>query len=208
VALANTHRRSGRALAVAAVLLLHAAAVLAPLVMHRRASQTFGNEPTLIWLDLPAPVAAPSQADIRAPAPTASPQIVVRPPDSVAIQTPEPESRIDWRAAAEIAANGITSLDGTEPKSFGAPPRAPVEPRDRKPFGWDRSRTNRVESMPSGGLVINLNDHCALVIAPILFGGCSLGKIEARGDLFDEMKAPPQLGDWKDSSVPGLSPNR
>jgi hypothetical protein len=208
VALANTHRRSGRALAVAAVLLLHAAAVLAPLVMHRRASQTFGNEPTLILLDLSAPAAVPSRTDVRATAPISTPQIVVRPPDSVAMQTPAPASRVDWRAAAEIAANGITSLDGTEPKSFGAPPRAPVEPRDRKPFGWDRSRTNRVESMPSGGLVINLNDHCALVIAPILFGGCSLGKIEARGDLFDEMKAPPQLGDWKDSSVPGLSPDR
>jgi hypothetical protein len=46
------------------------------------------------------------------------------------------------------------------------------------------------------------------VIAPILFGGCSLGKIEARGDLFDEMKAPAQPGDWDVSSVPDLNPNR
>jgi hypothetical protein len=71
---------------------------------------------------------------------------------------------------------------------------------DTKPrFAWDHAATHRVEEIPTGGLLININDRCAIawVVVPFLF--CRIGKIHAHGDLFGRMKDAPALGD---SGVP------
>ena len=53
-------------------------------------------------------------------------------------------------------------------------------------IAWDYAATHRVEALPGGVTVINLNDHCAIAFLWVLpIFGCSLGKIPARGDLFD-----------------------
>lgn len=60
---------------------------------------------------------------------------------------------------------------------------------------WDYAATHRVEALPGGVTVINLNDHCAIAFLWVLpMFGCSLGKIPARGDLFDHMHEEAESG--------------
>ena len=46
--------------------------------------------------------------------------------------------------------------------------------------------------------MFNINDRCAVAVIILIMPVCKLGKIEARGDLFQHMKDPPVMGDWKD----------
>jgi len=69
----------------------------------------------------------------------------------------------------------------------------PMEPdRVKAPeFGWDYAATHRVMPGPAGGgLVISINDHCQLLIMPLPFIGCILGKQEANGGLFKNLHGP------------------
>jgi hypothetical protein len=59
-------------------------------------------------------------------------------------------------------------------------------------FGWSHAQTHRVESLPDGGIVINLNDNCVLVLNPFPFPMCSPFKKKAKGDLFEHMRETPQ----------------
>ncbi len=55
-------------------------------------------------------------------------------------------------------------------------------------FGWDYAHTHRFEALSDGGSILSLNDRCAIVIKfPLILGGCKIGKIESRGDLFTHM---------------------
>ena len=51
-------------------------------------------------------------------------------------------------------------------------------------FPWDHAATHRVEELPTGGLLINLNDRCSIVWVIVPFAFCKIGRSEARGDLF------------------------
>jgi hypothetical protein len=62
-----------------------------------------------------------------------------------------------------------------------------ARPARRAQFGWDQSKIHRIEAMPGGGTVIHLNDRCALTLSGFLIPMCKLGKIPARGDLFEHM---------------------
>lgn len=102
----------------------------------------------------------------------------------------------DWndsarRAAAKVATDLI----------FDKPAEQPA-----KPFAWDIAKTKRWEADPAGGTRIRLNDHCELVLMPLPVGGCALGKIEPRGDLFDGMSSRNASGDWDQGSVPRVEP--
>jgi hypothetical protein len=55
-----------------------------------------------------------------------------------------------------------------------------------------------VESIPSGGLLVNVNDNCVIVFIPFPFFGCALGKRPANGDLFKHWHDLSQAGDWND----------
>jgi hypothetical protein len=117
------------------------------------------------------------------------PPFALTPPDtrslhSRAPDTPAPSEQdpsapvaIDWAKEAErVAADPGLNV--------GAAP-APVA---RQQFAWDYARTHRVESLPDGGLLVNLSDRCSLIIRfPMLLGGCKIGKIEGRADLFAHM---------------------
>jgi hypothetical protein len=104
---------------------------------------------------------------------------------------------VDWIAQGERAAQ-VAASEKPAPRSFGI--RAARDPpaRPQKPFHWDKTHTQRFEALPEGGMLIRLSDRCQLTIAPLPLGGCSLGKIEARGDLFDGMNKPVEFGDWKE----------
>jgi hypothetical protein len=123
---------------------------------------------------------------------------------------PEPESSSltptpapDWRAEARIAAND--ELEAEERKRHLPSPLAPhdfsgVRPGstdDSKPqFGGNHARTHRVEELSGGGLLVNINDRCAVVLLFIFpFPACKIGKIPAHSDLFDHMKDAPAIAE-------------
>jgi hypothetical protein len=99
-------------------------------------------------------------------------------------------SRIDWVAELKSAARNATH-DGSAktPKDFGFPHLSSA-PAQAPQFGWDYAATHRLESIPGGGLLVNLDDRCVLVMAPLPFIGCGIGEKQANGDLFKNMGDP------------------
>jgi hypothetical protein len=71
-------------------------------------------------------------------------------------------------------------------------------PRVRGPeFGWDYAATHRITRPEGGGLLIALNDRCAIFIFLLPMIGCSIGPgPPANGDLFKYMHKPVKFGDW------------
>jgi len=184
-------------MAAAAVLLAHAGAYVS-LAEFESPSAAFArgeSDAILIEIDTGLPPPPP-------PEPQFEPPVLKVPP--VALELPEftglndPPGSADWLADGAQAAAAVGGLDGASVRSFGAPERPPEKPR-KKPFGWEKSHTQRVEVMPGIGVRIRLSEHCDLLVSLIPMAGCSIGKIPARGDLFDGMHAPVEMGDWKDS---------
>ncbi len=137
----------------------------------------------------------------RTPIPraTASPQR--RPPqptESTAI-TPSPPFPPDWRNELQIAAN--SQLAREERKRDQPSPLAPHDFSGVKPgstadsrheFGWNHAATHRVEAIPAGGVLININDRCAIAWLIFPVPVCRIGKIPVRGDLFEHLKDAPE----------------
>src|SRR5207302_2016071 len=77
--------------------------------------------------------------------------------------------------------------DQSGPRTFGMPPASPTfaSALPRKPaLAWNHARTHRVEALPGGVTVFNLNDHCAVALLWVVpFFGCTLDKIPPRGGL-------------------------
>jgi hypothetical protein len=107
---------------------------------------------------------------------------------------------IDWAKEAEAAAADGTVRDADAWRRSAALSRwkshvmpSPVVPQGPQ-FGWDRSHTQRFETTPQG-LVVMLNDRCGIIVNPLaVAGGCALGHIPVRADLFDHMRDPPAPG--------------
>ena len=95
---------------------------------------------------------------------------------------------IDWEEeltrAAKDAGSGPTS---PPPKDFGFPHAAASPPTRTEQFAWDYAHTHRVESIPGGGILVNLNDNCVLVFNPLPLVFCQPGKKPANGQLFEHM---------------------
>ena len=134
-----------------------------------------------------------------------SPEVFpVETPPSVAPD--EAPKQIDWRLEAERAAarqideqeRGSHSNTALVHRADGVKPLVP--PAAQPPNGfWDPTRVQRVQPLETGGLLVHVNDRCAIaVIGLAILPGCKLGKIEARGNLFEHMDEAPQLGNWKD----------
>jgi len=111
------------------------------------------------------------------------------------IAVPDAPPDVDWYAHGTDAAQRAAAEPTT--RGFGFPKHEPA-PREKKEFHWDKTHTERVHALEGGGIGVHLSDNCELVIAPFPMAGCAIGKRKARGDLFDEMKAPVEPGDWKD----------
>ena len=104
--------------------------------------------------------------------------------ESNAIQAP-----IDWTEELSRSAKDATADKSAQaPKDFGFPhrPSAPAKPPQ---FEWDYAATHRVETLPGGGMFINLNDRCVLVLYPP-FIGCRVGTKPANGELLKHMGDP------------------
>jgi hypothetical protein len=127
--------------------------------------------------------------------PLSRPEITPPNDASNAIQPP-----VDWVGELSRAATDAASKQSAQkPKDFGFP-HSPAAATAKPPqFGWDYASTHRLESLPGGGLLVRLNDNCVLVLLPLPFAGCAIGKRKAKGDLFEHMSDPSPLGDLSET---------
>jgi hypothetical protein len=110
----------------------------------------------------------------------------------------------DWHAQAEaLAQQDAQQIVGAEDaaegqaKALTSPykPLAPPRARSRE-LAWDYAATHRITPLPQGGFVYSVNDNCQILILPLPFIGCSIGKQHANGDLFVNLHPPVKFGDW------------
>ena len=163
-----------------------------------------GRSSTLVLLTHPAaqkkveplpPLKLPPPSQAHVPA---QPE---RLPEPASQSTPTP--KIDWANAVQQAIADELAAQSTEQRKaqgFTSPnPALPTSPEIRaKPeFGWQRWRLHRIEAMSQGGFVVHLSERCVLVVSVLLLPACKIGKIPARGDLFEHMDDAPEPGDWK-----------
>jgi hypothetical protein len=103
--------------------------------------------------------------------------------DSNAIHPPP-----DWAAELSRAARDAASdQSAPHPRDFGFP-HSPATPDKPDQFGWDYAATHRVEALDHGGLLVHINDNCVLILFPLPFVACGIGKRSANGDLFEHMR--------------------
>jgi hypothetical protein len=127
------------------------------------------------------------------------------PPQSASADQPQPaplhdqdnaiHPPIDWAGELSRAAkDAVPASPSPPPRDFGFPhPTAP--PLKAPEFAWDYARTHRVESIPTGGLLIHLSDRCVLILAPLPLPFCRIGKKEPNGELFEHLHDPPPAAD-------------
>jgi hypothetical protein len=112
---------------------------------------------------------------------------------------------IDWAEQARRSAERqIAAADEAERLAFALAQRGrsggirlDTAPEPAPGFGWSHARIQRIERLESGAVILWINDRCYIVLtalAPI----CSLDLPEPNGALFEHMRDPPVLGDWKD----------
>jgi hypothetical protein len=110
----------------------------------------------------------------------------------------------DWQAEAEIAATDEVEREERKrsnpsvlaPHDFSAVPHGAVDVT-KPQFGWSHAATHRLDLMPEGGFVLNINDRCAIAVYIIPMPICRIGKIPARGDLFQNMNGAAAPADPK-----------
>jgi hypothetical protein len=196
--------RWGRIAVFAAIVLAHA--LLWRLLPALRVTEPVASVETPLTVWMLSATHEPESPAARKPGPTAmTPQAGTKPRhrqrDSA---EPQPErdrssapALIDWAKEAETAAADGTAEDTEATRRSAALSRwkshvmpSPEVPRGPQ-FGWDRSHTQRFETTPQG-LLVMLNDRCGIIVNPLgVAGGCALGHIPMRGDLFDHMRDPP-----------------
>jgi hypothetical protein len=166
---------------------------------------TFLPEPELTRVPDPGHLPKPP-GTVRAARPSAPrAPAAVKPAPEPESSSITPTSAPDWRAEAKIAANDAITAE--ERKRQNPSPLAPHDFSGVRPgstdytkpqFGWNHARTHRVEELSGGGLLININDRCAVVLLFIFpFPACKIGKMPARSDLFDHMKDAPAIAQPK-----------
>jgi hypothetical protein len=196
---------------------LHAALLL--IASRWQARLNLRTEESLVFLSLPANVrvvaeeaSAPPSTPRKQPAPSHDTQLVVVP--TAAEPPPPPEEKpaiVDWNAEARLTAKqhaqsaaapqpraldkhgAGTDFDGGLGFDQGSAPE----------FGWDHAHTHRVEALEGGGTLLWINDRCFIVMAGMIpFPMCGIGKIPARGDLFDHMRDPKEPAPNANNTAP------
>lgn len=206
-----------RALVFLAAVIAHIAliALLATDRQVRSETPTEENRPILVFLG-PDPIV--KAAEPAAPPPKARSFRRARPSPDRASGLPADSSAIaeslqrgsaapplgptiDWSRESRLAAERqVDALEAARRRARGFTPgeedrKRAIVSAPTPEFGWDRAHTQRIEPIPSGGTLIHINDRCVVAFAVLLIPACKIGKIEARGDLFEHMDDTPQLGD-------------
>jgi hypothetical protein len=149
----------------------------------------------LVWIPQPVLLkAGPEPETTRERATNTSRHLADRAPASPPMTPPsiEEDNAIhpapDWteelhRAAKHALANELAQkrheLDFAH--SFPAPLKKPPQ------FAWDHAATHRIEAVPEGGILLHLSENCVLILFPLPFAGCGIGKRSVNGDLFEHM---------------------
>lgn len=108
------------------------------------------------------------------------------PPIERGPETSEPQ--IDWREEGRrIAAAQLEDSLHAYRHLGGITAPSDSQPLARSEFGWSKTAIQPVQMLEGGGVVIWINDRCAIVISMLAMPMCKLGKIEARADLFEHM---------------------
>lgn len=94
---------------------------------------------------------------------------------------------IDWSRALQGEARAQELRTPAHRLVFGSLRRSAPAPAAPE-FGWDHASTHRLELLPQGGMLLNINDRCAIVIYGLIFPVCRIGRIPANGHLFDHMR--------------------
>ena len=146
----------------------------------------------------------PIRSRPRAPAALKSPSAAVQAEPATASGAITPTPTPDWWQEAQIAAD-----HEIEAQARMAHKHSPLAPHDfsratprtseqtQPKFAWNHAAIHRVEELPTGGLLFNINERCALVWVLFPLPVCKLGKIPVRADLFDHMEDAPVLGESK-----------
>jgi hypothetical protein len=202
-----TGRARSRVLRPAVLLLVVAIHAALLMVASRQVTRvdTRSEEP-LTFLALPdhAQVPAPAASVEAMPrkkqlAPRDT-QLVTIPASAQPSAADKPPAPIDWNSEAGLAIKRQAELAmATPPRALdkhgaGADLNGGLGPdrKQKSEFGWDRTHTQRIEPIEGGGILIRLSDHCVLVVFPLPFVGCGIGKIPVRGDLFNHIHDEPQ----------------
>jgi len=195
---ADNQRRARQLSIIAAVAALHIAAVWVllsatqPIVMRLlpQSLQLVFIAPTIRAPESPSRKRPPRPPRSLQPNPGPSTPVEPHPTPQGDVAKPN-HPPIDWAGELDRAVRDAAAAEASrKPLDFGFP-QAFTAPSSKSPeFGWSYAPTHRVESMPGGGLLINLNDNCVIVISPLPFVVCALGKKTANGDLFKHMHDP------------------
>lgn len=199
----EVRRLMGRRVATFVAIALVHASLLVLLTLTRWTSPPTSQEPfvTHVFFITEVPPSVEESAS-QSPARTArrsTPRTapITLPPEPPAHAAPGNTPPIDWAREAERSASRQWEKE-QEARRLAAPfthdygAHRPARPAPE--FGWDRTVTNRIEPLESGGTLIWINDRCAIVVAGGVLPICKIGKITARGDLFEHMNDPPVLG--------------
>ena len=202
--MADNQRRAGQLSIFAAIVAFHIAVVWMLLAATRPVVMRSPSQ-NLQFVFIAPPV-SPPRSSVRKAAPKS--QRSVRrnaTPSSRVEPNPAPPSEqdnsihrpIDWAGELDRVARDSTAAETSrKPLNFGFP-HASTAPSSKPPaFGWSYAPTHRVEPMPGGGLLVNLNDNCVIVFSPLPFFLCAPGKKPANEDLFKHMLDPSQPGSW------------
>lgn len=91
----------------------------------------------------------------------------------------------DWTEELHLAAqNAVANQLAQKRHDSDFAHAFPVAPKKPPEFAWDYAATHPIEAIPGGGILVHLGDNCVLILFPLPFVGCAIGKREANGDLF------------------------
>jgi hypothetical protein len=198
-------RAAPRAIALLVVAGAHLAVIALLVASTQRAGRIAPVEPTVSTLvtllpdraaKTPRPT-APDTSDVEPVRVLPAPEQRAAPPLQPPVGSTVPSPPVDWQKEAELAARRFVAAEETRQRQLDAlaqpvPGQAQEDKGRAKPFRWSNTRRIQVDK---GIPVVLLNEHCLLVA--FVIPACAVGRIEARGDLFENMEGPAEPGDWK-----------
>lgn len=200
-------RRRAKCLwAIAVVLGLHLT-VIWLLVATSRVFSFRTNSQSLEFVLIARPIVAPESNSIRRVPEDATPrrQAAAKHLPSRRVAPQESENNAihpptDWGGELSRAAkDAVSERLAQQPRDFGFPHSPSTSAGKTPQFGWDYVATHRIEAIPGGGLLLHLNDNCVLILFPLPFAGCGIGKKKANGDLFEHMHDPARSDDMNET---------
>jgi hypothetical protein len=148
----------------------------------------------LLWIARPAlPETAPEPRKTTERANNTAPRHRVDPtPElpSIASKSKDEDNAIhpapDWTEELKLAAKDALANDLAQKRHESDFAHTfPSLPKKAPQFAWDYAATHRIEAIPEGGMLVHLSDNCVLILFPLPFVGCGIGKRPANGDLFE-----------------------